>query len=134
MQRIINITFYLFVVVSAPSSCNQPNGGLELIHHGVFERRVWCNRGGSLLAPPLDCFAALVPPPRLAAFWSRRCDALTIALTLHAQLDGGSEGGQAALHASNIGRIKVAYNGACEAWYAAGCEVEVQVELARAGW
>ena len=107
------------------------------------------------MAPPLDCFAALVPPPRFAAFRSRRRDALIVALALHAQLDRGSdhgrhtllgcgsergqhallylgsELGQAALHARNIGRIKVAYNDPREVWHAAGYEVVGQVELGR---
>ena len=107
------------------------------------------------MAPPLGCFAALVPPPRFAAFRSRRRDALIVMRTFHAQLDcgpergrhamldrrsgrgqhallgGGSERGQAALHARNIGRIKVAYNDTRKAWHAAGYEVVGQEELSR---
>ena len=107
------------------------------------------------MVPPLGCFAALVPPPRFAAFRSRRRDALTVVLTFRAQLDGGSERGrharldrgsgrgqhamlgggsergQAALHARNIGRIKVAYNDTRKAWHAAGYEVVGQEQLGR---
>ncbi len=111
-------------------SARQPTG----VHHRVFECGAVCNRGGSLLAPTLDCLAALAPPPRLAAFGSRRRDALVVTLTLHTnpQLDSGSKRDQATLHVRYFGRIKVADDDTREAFHMAGSEEIAQMVLGRA--